>query len=157
MEETVLHRAIVESIREVVSDEGCQTAIKNLQLYIRMYYGDSDENSTVADEARLNQLIEEVMQKAKNSESDSKEFVKLSAEIAETKKRIAEKKAKQSTIGDNNARMNEMLNTLNALKNHPIEYDYRAVRQLIDCVRVISKNEIEVVFKGGIEKTVVIE
>lgn len=97
------------------------------------------------------------MQKAKNSESDSEEFVKLSAEIAETKKRIAEKKAKQSTIGDNNARMNEMLNTLNALKNHPIEYDYRAVRQLIDCVRVISKNEIEVVFKGGIEKTVVIE
>lgn len=157
IEETKLHRAVVEAIREVVSDDGCQTALKNLQLNIRMYFGDSDENSTVADEAHLNQLIAEVMQKAKNSDADSEEFVKLSVEIAETKKRIAEKKAKQSAVGDNEARMNEVLDALNALKNHPIDYDDRAARQLIDCIKVMSKNEVLVIFKGGIEKTVTME
>lgn len=53
--------------------------------------------------------------------------------------------------------MNEVLNTLDALKNHPIEYDDKAVRLLIDCIKVLSKNELLVIFKGGIEKTVTME
>lgn len=157
VEESVMHRAIVEAIREVANDGGCQTALKNLQAYIRMYYGSGDDTDTAEDELKLNALIEEVMKKAAESETDSREFIILSAEIAETKKRIAEKKAKKIASGANESRMNEVLNTLDALKNHPIEYDDKAVRLLIDCVKVLSKNELQVIFKGGIEKTVTME
>lgn len=91
VEETVLHRAVVEAIREVAHDGGCQTALKNLQTYIRMYYGNGEDIDTAEDELRLNALIAEVMKKAAESETDNQEFLTLSAEIAETKKRIAEK------------------------------------------------------------------
>lgn len=157
IEEIPLHRAIVEAIQEVANDSGCQTALKNLQTHIRMYYGSTDEDSTVEDEIRLNNLIGEVMQRAKDTDADSVEFARLSQEIAETKKRIAEKKARQMAAGANQDRMNEVLNTLNALQNHPIDYDDKAVRKLIDCIKVISKTELLVIFKGGIEKTVTME
>lgn len=53
--------------------------------------------------------------------------------------------------------MNEVLTVLNTLKNHPIEYDDAAARQLIDCIKVMSKNELLIIFKGGIEKEVSME
>ena len=148
---------IVEAIREVVHDDGCQLAIKNLQSHIRMYYGGNDDNSLVADELRLNQLIAEVMNRAKQSDANSDEFLALSQEIDETKKRIAEKKEQQMSAHANEARMNEVLGTLDALKNHPIDYDDSITRKLIDCIKVVSKNELLVIFKGGIEKTVRME
>ena len=157
IEETVLHRAIVEAIREVVNDDGCQLAIKNLQTHIRMYYGSSADNDFASDEFRLNQLIAEVMNRAKQSEADSEEFLSLSQEIAETKKRIAEKKEHQMTAHANEERMNEVLRTLDVLKNHPIDYEDSVTRKLIDCIKVVSKTELLIVFKGGIEKTAIVQ
>ncbi|MBQ8497926.1 MAG: hypothetical protein IJ489_10810, partial [Clostridia bacterium] len=130
---------------------------KNLQAHIRMYYGSSDDNSLAADELRLNQLIAEVMNRAKQSDADSEEFLALSQEIAETKKRIAAKKEQQIAAHANEARMNEVLGTLDVLKNHPIDYDDSITRKLVDCIKVVSKNELLVIFKGGIEKTVRME
>ena len=157
IEETILHRAIVEAIQEIVNDNGCQLAIKNLQAHIRMYYGSSDDNSLAADELRLNQLIAEVMNRAKQSDADSEEFLALSQEITETKKRIAAKKEQQIAAHANEARMNEVLGTLDVLKNHPIDYDDSITRKLIDCIKVQSKTELLIVFKGGIEKTIQME
>ena len=154
IEEIALHRAIVQAIREVIDDNGCQTALKNLQLHIQMYYGGEDDSNTAADEILLNQLKDEVMEKAKSYEADSDDFMRLSQEIAEVKKRIAEKREKQITTGTAQSRMNEVLDMLNILKNHPIEYDDHVVRQLISCIKVITKHELLVIFKGGIEKTV---
>lgn len=122
-----------------------------------MYYGSSDDNSLAADELRLNQLIAEVMNRAKQSDADSEEFLALSQEIAETKKRIAAKKEQQIAAHANEARMNEVLGTLDVLKNHPIDYDNSITRKLVDCIKVVSKNELLVIFKGGIEKTVRME
>ncbi len=154
IEETAIHRAIVEAIRDVANDGGCQLALKNLQTHIRMYYGSCDDNSLVSDEIRLNQLIEEVMNRAKQSDAGSEEFLALSKEIAEIKKRITEKKEQQITARANESRMNEVLGTLDALKNHPIDYDDTVTRKLIDCIKVMSKTELLIIFKGGIEKTV---
>lgn len=37
------------------------------------------------------------------------------------------------------------------MQNHPMEYDDEIVRQILECVVVESKNEIKVVFVGGLE------
>ena len=37
------------------------------------------------------------------------------------------------------------------LANHPMSFDDRLVRQVLECVIVESKEEIKVVFKGGAE------
>ena len=156
IEESVIHQAIIEAISEIANADGYQTALKNLQLHIRMYFGGADETEPFDAETRLNQLIEAVMQKAKDGNSNDTEFITLSQQIAETKKYIADKKAMQAAMSTNKSRMNEVLNILDSLKNHPIEYDDYAVRQLIECVKVVSKNELLIIFKGGIEKRVAI-
>jgi hypothetical protein len=42
-----------------------------------------------------------------------------------------------------------IITLLDGLKNQPIIYDDIIVRQLIDCVRVISDSQLEIIFKGG--------
>ena len=85
------------------------------------------------------------------------DFIALSKEFAEVEKVIAEKKKRQVGAGTDQSRMSEVLGALNVLKNHPIDFDDTAARQLIDCIKVVSKNKLLVIFKGGIEKTVTME
>lgn len=53
--------------------------------------------------------------------------------------------------------MSEVLRALNALKNHPIDFDDTSAGQLIDCIKVVYKTELLIIFKGGIEKTVTMD
>ncbi|WP_322174940.1 hypothetical protein [Acutalibacter caecimuris] len=47
--------------------------------------------------------------------------------------------------------MNEIFTILEGLENHPMEYDDRLVRQVLECVVVESKEKIKVIFAGGLE------
>lgn len=49
------------------------------------------------------------------------------------------------------SRLDEIFTILDGLQNHPMEYDDRLVRQIIECVVVESKEKIKVVFIGGTE------
>lgn len=97
------------------------------------------------------------MEKAGKDNIVGKDFIALSKEIAEVKTVIAEKKKWQVEAGADQTRMVDVMVALNALKNHPIDFDDTAVRQLIDCIKVVSKTKLLVIFKGGIEKTVTVE
>lgn len=49
------------------------------------------------------------------------------------------------------SRLDEIYTILDGLQNHPMEYDDKLVRQIIECVVVESKEKIKVVFIGGTE------
>ena len=49
------------------------------------------------------------------------------------------------------SRLDEIYVILDGLQNHPMEYDDKLVRQIIECVVVESKEKIKVVFIGGTE------
>ena len=154
IDEYLIHQAIVEAIREVVNDDNNLLALKNLQTHIKKYYGSIEDDSIVEDEIRLNTLKDTVVQMAKELDTDSEEFVRVSKEIAEIKNRIALKKQRQIEASANENRMNEVINLTDILKNQPLEYDDKATRKLIDCIKVMSKNELLIIFKGGIKKTI---
>ena len=40
------------------------------------------------------------------------------------------------------------------LKHEPITLDNQALRKLIDCIRVMSKDEIQIIFKSGFVRNV---
>lgn len=44
-----------------------------------------------------------------------------------------------------------MTTVMNGLKNHPVEYNDLVVRQLIECIKVISKDSLHIYFKDGIK------
>lgn len=49
------------------------------------------------------------------------------------------------------SRLDEIYTILDGLKNHPLNYDDKIVRQILECVIVESKKQIKVVFIGGTE------
>ncbi len=51
------------------------------------------------------------------------------------------------------SRLDDIYTILDGLKNHPMEYDDRIVRQIIECVVVESKEQIRIIFAGGMETT----
>ena len=51
------------------------------------------------------------------------------------------------------SRLDKIFTILDGLQNHPMEYDDRLVRQMLECVVVESKEQIKVVFAGGFEVT----
>lgn len=153
VEESVLQRAVAEGIRQVVMDESGQTALEALKLHIGMYFGQSDENSTAVDEIRMQELVQSITELA-GAEDSGNRMTTLIDELNTVKQTIAEKKAKQSSAEQSERRIDEILTALDALKNHPIEYDNQAVRQIIECIKVLSAEQILIIFKDGLERTV---
>ena len=49
------------------------------------------------------------------------------------------------------SRLDDIYMILDSIKNRPMEYDDRIVRQLLECVVVDSKEQITVIFKGGLK------
>lgn len=156
IEEYMIHDAVVKAITEVVNEDCYQLGVNNLKRHIQKYYGNAEENSIMDDEIRLKELVQKVMSMTAEMNADSEEFVKLSQEIAQTKEMINLKKQNQVKASSNEGRMQEIINTVDAMKNSVIEYDDKITRKLIDCIKVMSKNELLIIFKGGIEKTIMI-
>lgn len=129
-------------------------AVENLRTYIKIYYGDDENCDIYNDELELNRLKNEVIQKAAEVDAESVDFIKLSERITELKKSIAHKQKLQSGCNDNKNRSSDVTNLLNTLKNQPIEYDDYLVRKIVEQIYVISKHELKIVFKGGIEVSV---
>ena len=49
------------------------------------------------------------------------------------------------------SRLDDIYMILDSIKNRPMEYDDRIVRQLLECVVVDSKEQITVIFKGRLK------
>ena len=62
--------------------------------------------------------------------------------------KIAEQKHKRKNV---EPRLDEIYAIIDGLKNHPMQFDDKIIRQLIECVVVESKEQIKVVFVGGLE------
>lgn len=48
------------------------------------------------------------------------------------------------------SRLDDIYTILDGLRNHPLEYDDSLIHQLLDCVIVDSKEQITVIFAGGL-------
>lgn len=66
------------------------------------------------------------------------------------KDELDEIEKQQAKINKASDTLNEVSTIIEGLKNHPVEYKDQAVRQLIHCIKVKSKNQIEVYFKDGV-------
>ena len=115
------------------SDEETKITIKIAEIekeFNDMLNSISSENAEEFDENRAKQLIEE-----KNA-------------LEEKLAGFTEKRQKSENESN---RIEEIVTVVDSLKNHPLEYDDKFVRQLIEKVIVESKERIKVIFKGGLE------
>ena len=82
----------------------------------------------------------------KHTQEHNKEK-ELNEKLSKVKDELEEMQSGASALdGD---MLNEMREVVTGLKNHPVEYDDKVVRQLIDCIKVMSANTIKICFKDG--------
>ena len=153
IEETLLQNAIVDCIKQVVQDESGYATIENLKQHVSMYFGKDDENSTAADEAKASELIQAITEAASTGQY-TPEMQSMVEELNRIKAKITEKKSRQTEAQESSQRIDDILAAIDKLKDTPIAFDNQAMRQIIECIKVMSKDEIVIIFKGGIERTV---
>ena len=153
IEESVLQDAIADCVMQIVEDESGYAALQNIRHHISLYFGKDDENSTTADEARATELIQAITDAASSGEYTA-EMQKMAEELKVVKATIAEKKARHTGAQESETRIDEIMEALERLKHEPITLDNQALRKLIDCIRVMSKDEIQIIFKSGFVRNV---
>ena len=85
------------------------------------------------------------------------EFQKLFEEEQHLREILEKHKAQSEKIKEMQFQIKEAERTVSSLPSKLTEYDDVIIKKLIECVKVISKTEITVIFKGGYEVTVEVE
>lgn len=88
---------------------------------------------------------------------DEQRATALMAEKNSLEQQLARLDNAQQEKENAESRLDEIFTILDGLENHPMEYDDRLVRQVLECVVVESKEKIKVVFAGGLEVEQAIE
>ena len=151
VEESRLHNAIAAAITKKANSE--EINIGGIMDHIESFGSQRDTDGIIQRQRRISE-IEKVVDdlarlnsdEAQSGELDYK-FSELYAELYSVKDEIEEMQSGASALdGD---MLNEMREVVTGLKNHPVEYDDKVVRQLIDCIKVMSADMIKICFKDG--------
>ena len=151
VEESRLHNAIAAAITKKANSE--EINIGGIMNHIESFGSQRDTDGIIQRQRRIAE-IEKVIDdlarlnsdEAQSGELDYK-FSELYAELYSVKDELEEMQSVASALdGD---MLNEMREVVTGLKNHPVEYDDKVVRQLIDCIKVMSADMIKICFKDG--------
>ena len=151
VEESRLHNAIAAAITKKANSE--EINIGGIMDHIESFGSRRNTDGIIQRQRRISE-IEKVIDdlarlnsdEAQSGELDYK-FSELYAELYSVKDELEEMQSDASALdGD---MLNEMREVVTGLKNHPVEYDDKVVRQLIDCIKVMSADTIKICFKDG--------
>lgn len=151
VDEAVLHQAIVQGLCSVAADTSGVNAMDALKQHIGIYFSGGD--SSAMDELRIKELVAQITAEAAKG-SYSKEMAALVQELNNLKQRVAQKKPDSKPNNAMKARLEEAAQVISSLRPEDIAYSDDIVRQVIDCVRVLSPEKIEITFKGGAKRKV---
>lgn len=162
MPEDKLQQAILNAINEYY---GCGDDIRNILLgNIEAVLTDSDSDELRRTQQRLseidksrNELISLITSGSADEDQLDGEFQKLFKEEQHLLEITEKHKAQSEKIKEMQLQIKEAERTVRNLPSKLTEYDDMIVKKLIECVKVISKTEITVIFKGGYEVTAEVE
>lgn len=151
VEESRLHNAIAAAITKKANSE--EINIGGIMDHIESFGSQRDTDGIIQRQRRIAEIEKAIddlarlnSDEAQNGELDYK-FSELYAELYSVKDELEEMQSGASALdGD---MLNEMREVVTGLKNHPVEYDDKVVRQLIDCIKVMSADMIKICFKDG--------
>lgn len=156
VEESILHRAIMRAIMDTALKNS--DVLKMLKLHIGMGF---EENSTEDNALNIQVRIAEIdaefkaMLSGVSSDTvDAFDDTKASAlimEKTELQRQLEQLQEIQQKRINTKHRLDDIYTILDGLKNRPMEYDDQMVRQILECVTVDSKEQITVIFIGGLK------
>ena len=162
--EEKLHNAIVYALNSAYADG--EKMLETIKQNITAVMIDKDISSAESDriKSRLLEiseakdgLIRLITSGAVDEDSLDKEFEDLITEEKFLKQTIADLKHSTDIGEEKRYHMMSAFEELQKSKCCMTQYDEVTVRKVIECIRVLSKTEIQVIFKGGFEMNVSVE
>ena len=162
IKEEQLHRGILRAINNYYS---CRNDIvRILKANIGSVLECQGQEDILAAEKRLreidqarNDLVDLIASGGCDEDKLDSEFAKLYAEEQQLSERLAMLKSQNQTSAETQEKLNKIMNMIEHEKFELEIFDNVLIRKLIECVKVVSKTEILVIFKGGYEVRTEIE
>ena len=156
MEESVLQEAVMAAIMRTAK-QGADV-LGTLKLHIGMgLKNDSSEDNSLDIQIRIAEIdakFKAMLQAIATDtveEFDEHQATALMAEKNSLEQQLAQLDNAQQEKENAESRLDEIFTILDGLENHPMMYDDRLVRQVLECVVVESKDKLKVIFAGGLE------
>ena len=156
IEEILLQDAVTRAIMQTAKQN--VEVLKTLKIHIGMGLTDEvTEDKTLDIQIRITEIDAEFQKMLKAVSADNADGIdeERIAELMNEKQRLTVQFEQYAAMRQKResakSRLDEIYTILDGLKNHPMEYDDKLVRQIIECVVVESKEKIKVVFIGGTE------
>jgi len=162
IKEEQLHKAIIRAINNYYS---CRNDIARiLKANIGSVLECQGQEEILASGKRLreidqarNDLVNLIASGGCDEDKLDSEFEKLYAEEQQLSERLENLKLQNKTSEGTQAKLDEIMDMIEHEKFELETFDNVLIRKLIECVKVLSKTEILVIFKGGYEVRTEIE
>lgn len=162
IKEENLHRGIIRAINKYYS---CRDDIKRiLKANIGSVLKCQGQEEILATEKRLKEidqartdLINLIASGGCDEDKLDGEFAKLYAEERDLNERLKMLKSQNQISAETQQKLDKVTEMIEHEKFELETFDNVLVRKLIECIKVLSKNEILVIFKGGYEVRTEIE
>ena len=156
IKEDQLHKAIIQAINNYYS---CRNDIARiLKANIGTVLECQGQEEIISIENRLkeidaarNDLISLIASGGCDEDKLDSEFAKLYQEEQQLIDRFETLKSQNKTSSETQAKINKIMDMIENEKFELETFDNVLIRKLVECVKVLSKNEILVIFKGGYE------
>lgn len=156
IEESLLQDAVMRAIMQTAKQN--VEVLKTLKIHIGMGLTDEvTEDKTLDIQIRIAEIAAEFQKMLKAVSADNADGIdeERITELMNEKQRLTVQLEQYAAMRQKResakSRLDEIFTILDGLQNHPMEYDDKLVRQIIECVVVESKEKIKVVFIGGTE------
>ena len=162
--EEKLQSAIVDALNRVYADG--EKLMEEMKRNLMLVMTDKDIAKTEIDkmEMRLREiakarkgLVSLITSGAVDEDSLDKDFEDLINEERFLKEQISDRKTKSKLSDEKRYHLMSAFEELQKAKFQMTEYDDVTVRKVIECIRVLSKTEVQIVFKGGFEMNVEVD
>lgn len=156
IEENRLQDAIARAINDVLVNKS--EALKILKMNICQGMEILDEND---EEYKIKNRLEELRAEREllvetsatsgNMEMYDAQFRMIADEIQKLNTQLCEFESQIASANTNISILDDVIKVAEKLGNQPIEYDDAVVRQVVEMVRVIDSEKIEIIFVGGVK------
>lgn len=157
IEEDRLHTAVLHAINTMMSDREKLIGIIRTNLAATLSEKNGDTVNPLVIENRIHELegvtmeLVTIAQKTGSSESYESKFTALKDEIGSLRQTLEQCRAKQNGPDEVTRQIDDICRALRNAPFESTEYSDSVVRQLIDTIKVMNKDKLIIIFKGGVQ------
>ena len=157
IQESLLHDAIMSAVKETAHQSA--DVLRMLKLHIGMGLDADDSTDESMDiqiriaeiDAEFKEMLKSISSEISIDNYDDTKMAQLLNEKHSLEQQLRQYEDTKQKRLNAKSRLEEIFDIIDGLKNHPMSYDDKIIRQILECVVVESKERIKVVFIGGME------